>query len=117
MNPPKLDYSHSTYLTLSTKISPESLLPTPSSSPSNSSSFSQSSQGSSCSSDLSSSLSYVGRVGQLPNEHIYELPGVPSSNPPSREVVEVKKWLQAKEGVSAVEVMVPQNRSRRRFEC
>ncbi|GAA5949437.1 hypothetical protein JCM3765_003408 [Sporobolomyces pararoseus] len=118
MTPPKLDYSHSTYLTISTKVPPESILPSPSSP--TTSSFSQgSSQGSSSNSsaDLSSSLHYVGPVGELPNEHIYELHGVPSSNPPSLEVQDVKKWLQEKEGIKAVEVMVPQTRSHRRFEC
>lgn len=113
MTPPKLDYASSTYLTISTKIAPESILPSPSSP----SSYSHSSQGSSQSSELNTTLSYVGPVGQLPNEYIYELPGVPSSNPPAREVQDVKKWLQEKEGVKAVEVMVPQMRNRRHFEC
>ncbi|GAA5842806.1 hypothetical protein JCM3766R1_007168 [Sporobolomyces carnicolor] len=121
MNPPKLDYSHSTYLTISTEVPPESILPSPSSPTGGpASSFSQlpSSQDSAISSsDLGSSLSYVGRVGQLANEHIYELPGVPSSNPPSSQVQDVKRWLQDKAGVRAVEVMVPATRNRRRFEC
>ncbi|GAA5886155.1 hypothetical protein JCM16303_000068 [Sporobolomyces ruberrimus] len=118
MSPPKLDYSHSTYLTISTKVPPESILPLPSSP---TSSFSQSSQGSSqgSASDLggANTLSYVGPVGQLADEHIYEVHGVPSSNPPAREVQDVKKWLQEKDGVKAVEVMVPQQRSRRHLEC
>ncbi|GAA5929073.1 uncharacterized protein JCM15063_004041 [Sporobolomyces koalae] len=116
MAPPKLDYSNSTYLTISTRVPPESILPSPAS-PSHSS-FSQSSDSSSQGSDLSTSLSYVGPVGQLSNEYIYELHGVPSSNPPAREVQDVKRWLQEKEGVCAVEVMMPQTRSRRQhFEC
>ncbi|GAA6014095.1 hypothetical protein JCM11491_004101 [Sporobolomyces phaffii] len=119
MNPPKLDYSHSTYLTISTQVPPESILPPPSSP---TSSFSQSSQESSRGSSTDAgnphtALSYVGPVGQLANEHIYELSGVPSSDPPARQAEDVKQWLAAREGVKGVEVMVPQTRHRRRFEC
>ena len=56
-------------------------------------------------------------VGQLPDEPIYELQDVPSSNSPSTRVEHVKKWLEEKLGVRAVEVMVPRTKSHRRFEC
>ncbi|GAA5893242.1 hypothetical protein JCM5296_001646 [Sporobolomyces johnsonii] len=124
MPPPKLDYATSTYLTLST-ASPSTVLAAAQQQPSSPSSSqfsihstsSTTSSSSSSSDSLLHSLSYVGPVGALAHEHLYALPGVPSANPPAREVVDVKEWLARQHGVRSVEVLVPKQRTGRRFEC
>ncbi|GAA5933294.1 hypothetical protein JCM1841_006582 [Sporobolomyces salmonicolor] len=124
MPPPKLDYATSTYLTLTTTASPSSVLsaaaqePAPSSefTPPHSTSCTPSSTSSSSSAALLHSLSYVGPVGALAHEHLYALPGVPSADPPAREAVAVQAWLARQPGVRGVEVLVPKQRTKRRFE-
>ncbi|KAM0747602.1 hypothetical protein T439DRAFT_359383 [Meredithblackwellia eburnea MCA 4105] len=124
--PPKLTYNNKTYLTLSTHT-PSSVLLSSSNtddsdpdSPVSGHSQSQSSTtstSSSTGSSLLSSLSYVGPVGQLPNDHIYSI-DVPTTNPPTEEVKSVKKWLERNvDGVSNVELMMPRKRAKGNFEC
>lgn len=126
-DPPHLAYDRETYLAVSTHLPPKDLssdLPSPLDgtdddvSPSSSLPASQtdtSSQSSSHSS-LVGSLRYVGPVGQLVgSEHLYKLP-LPTEQPTRPEVQEVKQWLEGKEGVQAVQVMVPKQRTKRMFE-
>ncbi|KAL8284041.1 hypothetical protein RQP46_005154 [Phenoliferia psychrophenolica] len=119
-SPPKLTYESKTYLTCSTST-PSLILPSSSDSDldsptsSSSGSHSQDSSNSSTGSSLLSSLTYVGPVGSLPNDHIFSLP-VPTQTPLPDDVQEVKRWLENAEGVRNVEVMVPRKRSKGTFE-
>ncbi|GAA5824147.1 hypothetical protein JCM10212_002481 [Sporobolomyces blumeae] len=108
MPPPQLDYATSTYLTLTSRSSPTSILSSSNASPASSSSGSGPAP--------SPQVSYVGTVGALPDEHIFEVRGVPSPTTAeqlSERVEEVKKRFEARDDVKNVQVLVPHQRARR----
>lgn len=121
--PPKVDYESNTYLTInslsSTRIndlnnsiafennnnnnSINEL--NPSSQRSTSSSSNSTLNSTTSSNSIISSLTYLGHVGELPNDYLYSIP-IPS-NQPSELVNEVKTWLKNQDGISQVEIMIP----------
>lgn len=115
--PTKLDYAHASYITLSSKLSPLSI---PSSAATSSDALSSSPDSASSSGSVANAnaLCYVGPVGALAHEHLYALEGVPTSNPPDEQVMQVKLALEKVQGVSNVEVMLPRARLKKDgFEC
>ncbi|TNY17482.1 hypothetical protein DMC30DRAFT_357068 [Rhodotorula diobovata] len=108
MGPPplRLDYSHNTYLVLSSSssssASPPPLRVDSSSDPA-----------------LSSRLTYAGPLGpgNLANEHIYALQGVSSASAPGagaeRDLVDRAKALLEGLGAGTVQVMAPAMRAKR----
>lgn len=121
--PPSLIYESNTYLTLNTKsnipITPPESSPTTATHNNNNnnealtestSQRSTSSSSSSSSNSVLSTLTYVGHVGELPNDYLYCVPGIPTTNPPNNLINEVKNWLKIQDGINNVEIMIPKMR-------
>lgn len=97
-HPPHLDFTTSSYLTLSLlpTIPPRSILHSLHSPP-----------------PLIQSLLYHGKVGSLQHSHLYELPGYPTTQEPSPELLAVRDWLASLEGVTDVQLEQPKQRVKR----
>lgn len=93
------DYAHNTYisLTLLPTIPPTSLLSSPWNPPPT----------------AGHQLYYCGNVGRIPDSHLYELRGIPTSADGNREVDGLVGWLARLEGVSEVQIQAPKQRAKR----
>jgi len=99
LQPLQPDYAHHTYiaLTLLPTVPPTSLLTSPWNPPPT----------------AGHALYYCGKVGHLPNSHLYELRDIPTQAETRAEVVELVDWLVKLEGVSDVEVQRLRQRAKR----
>lgn len=96
--PPHLDYSRNTYISLKTSGQPPDKVDPP---------FSSSV------SNGHVTLYHIGRVGEMDDEHLYELKGVPSDDGIVNWVEDLQSWLRAQNGFDKVQVMTPSKRTKR----